>query len=119
MSIETYNPNSITVTQSGKEYLLQQVEKNDALGVSLSLMPNGCAGFEYNWDFVVTEFYQQDYHIVKLDDKVLLVNNLSFPYLEGSVIKLQDDGIKGISLVVESPKATGSCGCGESVTFDV
>ena len=47
------------------------------------------------------------------------MNELSLPLLEGSLIDIKDEGIKGSSLIVTSPKAVGSCGCGESVTFDV
>jgi len=119
MQINTYNPNDlVSVTESAKNHLLEQINSTpNAIGVSLGLLPNGCAGFEYDWE-IVTEV-EDEYTEQLLDNKLLLIDNLSADFLLGSIIDLKDEGIKGKTLTVTSPKASGSCGCGESVTFDV
>ena len=119
METRTFNPNNfISVTEPAKDHLLKQIKDNDALGVALGVMPNGCAGFEFTWDFV-SEYYSQDYKITQMDDSVLIVDLLSADLLEGSEVDLVDEGIKGKTLIFKSPKATGACGCGESVTFNI
>jgi iron-sulfur cluster insertion protein len=116
MTINVFNPTElVSVTESAKAHLLHQI--GDSIGVSLGLMPNGCAGFEYDWE-VVSEV-PDDYTELLLGDKLLLIDNMSSDFLVGSIIDLKDEGIKGKTLTVTSPKALGSCGCGESVTFDV
>ena len=118
--IKTYNPDqAVAVTDAAKKHLLDQIYEKDTLGVSLGLMPGGCSGFEFDWDFV-TEYLSQNYHIQHLDDsKVFIIDLISMPMLQGSTIDLLDEGIKGKSLVVTSPQAQGSCGCGESIHFKV
>ena len=119
METKTFNSKKfLQVSESAEQHLVDQINKNEALGVELGIMPNGCAGFEYTWDYV-TEYFSQDYNITEIQDKVLIVNSLSRDFLIGSSIDLLDEGIKGKTLIVKSPKATGSCGCGESVQFDI
>lgn len=119
METKTFNSkNFLQVSESAEQHLVDQINKNEALGVELGIMPNGCAGFEYTWDYV-TEYFSQDYNVTEIQDKVLIVNSLSRDFLIGSSIDLLDEGIKGKTLIVKSPKATGSCGCGESVQFDI
>ena len=119
METRLFNPNNfISVTEPAKQHLLNQIKQNDALGIALGIMPNGCAGFEYTWNFV-SEYYSQNYKITHIDDSVLIVDLLSADLLEGSEVDLVDEGIKGKTLIVRSPKATGACGCGESVTFNI
>lgn len=119
METKTFNSKKfLQVSESAEQHLVDQINKNEALGVELGIMPNGCAGFEYTWDYV-TEYFSQDYNVTEIQDKVLIVNSLSRDFLIGSSIDLLDEGIKGKTLIVKSPKATGSCGCGESVQFDI
>lgn len=116
-TIKTYNPDQVIVTDAAKKHLLDQIYDKDVLGVSLGLMPGGCSGFEFDWDFV-TEYLSQNYFITELDEsKVLIIDTLSMPMLKGSTIDLLDEGIKGKSLTVKSPLSNGTCGCGESIHF--
>lgn len=116
--LKTFNPdNVISFTKSAQEHLEKSIEQVEgAIGVSLALKPAGCAGFEYVWNVVerVDEGWQQQY----LGDYLFLVDDLSKDFLEGSLVDLVDEGLKGRTLVVKSPKASGECGCGESVTFN-
>ena len=109
----------VDLTESAKEQVNKICLENAKDCVYLSMTGGGCAGFEYEWSFV-TEFYSNTYAYTRqFDGFALLVNDLSLPMLEGSVVDLKDEGVKGSSLIVTSPKAIASCGCGESVTFDV
>jgi iron-sulfur cluster assembly accessory protein len=116
-TIQTYNPDQVVVTDTAKQHLLDQIYDNDALGVSLGLMPGGCSGFEFTWKFV-SEYLSQNNFITDLDDyKVLIIDSVSMPMLKGSTIDLLDEGIKGKTITVKSPLSNGTCGCGESINF--
>lgn len=117
--LKTFNPdNLITFTESATQHLISQVEETDgAIGVSLGLMPNGCAGFEYKWDIVTA--VEEGYKEHDLGPYKFLLDERSADYLSGSIVDLVNEGLKGKTLTVKSPKASGECGCGESVTFDV
>ena len=49
--------------------------------------------------------------------KCIIVDDICSPYITGSIVDLLDEGIKGKTLVVQSPRAVSSCGCGESIQF--
>ena len=114
--IKTYNPEFITVTESATEHLVTQIENQNGVGVSLGVKPSGCAGFEYEWK-IVHEFNADEYAITKLGNYSIIVEDICKPYISGSIIDLLDEGIKGKTLVVQSPQAVSSCGCGESIQF--
>tara|TARA_Y100000768_G_scaffold94197_1_gene68221 strand:+ start:9627 stop:10004 length:378 start_codon:yes stop_codon:yes gene_type:complete len=114
--IKTYNPEFITVTESATDHLVTQIENQNGVGVSLGVKPSGCAGFEYEWK-IVHEFNADEYAITKLGNYSIIVEDICKPYISGSIIDLLDEGIKGKTLVVQSPQAVSSCGCGESIQF--
>ena len=114
--IKTYNPNFLTVTELATEHLITQIESQNGVGVSLGVKPSGCAGFEYEWK-IVHEFIAEDYTVNKLGDYSIIVDDICSPYISGSLVDLLDEGIKGKTLIVQSPRAVSSCGCGESIQF--
>jgi len=118
-SLKTYNPaNLITFTESATQHLISQVEGfAGGIGVSLGLMPNGCAGYEYRWDIVTG--IEEGYKEHELGPYLFLLDEKSEDFLAGSTVDLVNEGVKGKTLTVKSPNASGECGCGESVTFDV
>lgn len=118
MQVQEYKPSFVSITESAKTHLVDQIKNADGIGVALGIMPNGCAGFEYTWD-IVTEYFSHEYHVTDMEPYVFLVDNISADFIEGSLIDMKDEGIKGKTLTVSSPKASGACGCGESVTFDI
>ena len=68
-------------------------------------------------DKIVHEFIAEDYTVNKLGDYSIIVDDICSPYISGSLVDLLDEGIKGKTLIVQSPRAVSSCGCGESIQF--
>jgi iron-sulfur cluster assembly accessory protein len=83
-----------------------------ALRVTVS--GGGCSGFQYGFDLDTTR--APDDLIVERDGAVVLVDSVSLPYMEGSVIDFVDDLI-GQSFQIKNPNATASCGCGTSFSI--
>jgi iron-sulfur cluster assembly accessory protein len=83
-----------------------------ALRVSVS--GGGCSGFQYGFDLDATR--APDDLVIERDGAVVLVDSVSLPYMEGSVIDFVDDLI-GQSFQIKNPNATASCGCGTSFSI--
>ncbi|MEO0635953.1 MAG: iron-sulfur cluster insertion protein ErpA [Pseudomonadota bacterium] len=92
--------------------ILAKEESSDALRVSVE--GGGCSGFSYKYDLTDTQI-DGDLIIEKSGAKVL-IDPISIPYLEGSVIDFVDD-LMGQSFQIRNPNATASCGCGTSFSI--
>lgn len=83
-----------------------------ALRVSVS--GGGCSGFQYGFDLDKNQ--APDDLVIAKDGAVVLIDPVSLPYMEGSVIDFVDDFI-GQAFKIENPNATASCGCGTSFSI--
>ncbi|MEN0087712.1 MAG: iron-sulfur cluster insertion protein ErpA [Pseudomonadota bacterium] len=92
--------------------ILAREDNNDALRVSVE--GGGCSGFSYKYDLTDTAI-EGDLLIEKSGARVL-IDPISVPYLEGSVIDFVDD-LMGQSFQITNPNATASCGCGTSFSI--
>ena len=73
----------------------------------------GCQGFSYGFTF---DQKRDDDEINKTGDVEVLVDPQSAKYLDGARIDYVED-FKGAGFVIDNPNTTGSCGCGDSVSF--
>jgi len=80
-------------------------------GVRLAVTGGGCSGLSYNMSFE-SEAHEDD-HVVEFDGVKVFVDAASEPYLAGTtvdyVVGLHKEGFK-----FSNPKASRTCGCGES-----
>jgi iron-sulfur cluster assembly accessory protein len=77
----------------------------------LSVEGGGCSGFQYKFDMDRNQ--GSDDTLVRRDNAVVLVDQMSLQFLAGSEIDFVDDLI-GASFRVNNPNAKASCGCGTS-----
>jgi len=109
----------IQFTESALEHFRNVSVSNNALGVRLSLAGGGCAGFSYKWDLVksadelVEDDFPQEY-----DDWTFWLDRPSELYLIGSTVNKKVD-IIGSVIEIQAPLASSSCGCGESINFNL
>jgi iron-sulfur cluster assembly accessory protein len=92
--------------------ILSGEEPGTKLRVSVS--GGGCSGFKY--DFSFDQAIAEDDLVVERDGAVVLIDQVSLPFLAGSQIDFVDDLI-GQSFKINNPKATASCGCGTSFSL--
>lgn len=92
-----------------------QVRKNaQASHLRLGIKGGGCSGFTYIIDFTdKVESHDKTWEVnglkIAVDPKsYLYLNNMKLDYIDDVV----DSGFK-----FHNPNATGSCGCGKSVSF--
>ena len=78
----------------------------------------GCAGFSHDMDF--DDSITNDDEVTEVTDYYgtvkIIIDQISYQYLDESTIDWIDSMIGGGFKFV-NPKATGSCGCGNSVSF--
>jgi len=77
----------------------------------LSVEGGGCSGFQYKFD--MDREQAPDDVLIRRDQAVVLIDQVSLGYLAGSEIDFVDDLI-GASFRVNNPNAKASCGCGTS-----
>lgn len=86
-------------------------ENNANLKLRVFVQGGGCSGMQYGFTFDEAQNeddFDFDYNGVKL-----LVDSMSWGYLQGATIDFKDD-IMGSSFSIENPNAQTSCGCGSS-----
>jgi|SRR5271170_2282296 len=84
------------------------------LSIRLKVVGGGCAGFTNDMEF---DDQTSDLDEVIEQDKVkIVVDPLSFQYLDGSTIDYLDSPF-GSGFKFLNPNVKGACGCGSSVSY--
>ena len=106
------NTNNISISKNAAEKIKNIISSQEkGLILKISVLGGGCAGFSYQFD-LVKELDKGDLLLEENGAKVL-IDEVSIPYLEGSIIDYKNDLI-GQSFEIKNPNATSSCGCGTS-----
>ena len=103
----------VQITTKAADKLKEMIEKNNkqGSGMRVQVVPGGCAGFQYGFDFETQK---------KEDDTVLVVNGVEFYIDSQSMMHLRGARIDYIDTLQESgfrisnPNASSGCGCGKS-----
>lgn len=102
----------ITLSESAAKRI-GKILGTEASGTALriSVEGGGCSGFSYKYD-LDTQEHPGDL-VLKRESAIVLIDDISQPFLAGSEIDFVDD-IIGQSFQIKNPNATASCGCGTS-----
>lgn len=79
----------------------------------ISVEGGGCSGFQYKFDFTTEK--NADDIVLEKAGAVVLVDEVSLPFMAGTELDWVDDLI-GSSFKLNNPNAQASCGCGTSFT---
>jgi len=101
----------LTDSAARKVKVLKEEEGNAELKLRLYITGGGCSGFSYGFTF--DESVNEGDTLIENGDVTLLVDPMSYPYLEGSQVDYTE-GLQGSRFVVNNPNATTTCGCGSS-----
>jgi iron-sulfur cluster insertion protein len=83
------------------------------LTLRVKIIGSGCAGFSY--DLYFDKINDMD-EVIKQDDVTFSIDPLSYQYLDGATLDYSDSQFEsGFRFI--NPNTTGSCGCGNSVSF--
>lgn len=86
-------------------------EGNPELKLRVFVSGGGCSGFQYGFTF--EEAVAEDDTALEKHGVTLLVDPMSFQYLQGAEIDYSE-GVEGAQFVIKNPNATSTCGCGSS-----
>lgn len=86
-------------------------ENNPNTKLRVFVQGGGCAGFSYG--FTLDEQQNEDDFVFDFDSVTVLVDSMSYQYLNGSSIKYTAD-LTGSSFTIDNPNAQSTCGCGSS-----
>ena len=104
---------SLTPSAVLKMQTLLEEEGDDSLCLRVFVTGGGCSGFQYGFTFD-TEINEDDAQVEQEGVKVL-VDSLSYAYLDGAHVDYQES-LEGSRFVVNNPQASSTCGCGSSFT---
>lgn len=110
------DPTALNLTNSAAQKVrrLREEEGDDNLMLRVYVTGGGCSGFSYGFNFA-TEADEDDADFQN-GDVTLVVDSLSYQYLQGSTIDYIE-GLEGARFVVQNPNATTTCGCGSSFSI--
>lgn len=92
-----------------RELILEEANPNLKLRVYIT--GGGCSGFQYGFTF--DEALDEGDITVNRDDVTLVVDPLSFQYLEGAEVDYTEN-LQGARFVIKNPNAATTCSCGSS-----
>jgi iron-sulfur cluster insertion protein len=102
---------AFTESAARKVRELTLADGNPDLKLRVYITGGGCSGFQYGFTF--DERADDDDVRVERDGVELLVDPLSFQYLEGAEIDYSES-LQGARFVIRNPNAATTCGCGSS-----
>ncbi len=109
-----------TDSAAAKVWELIEEEGNFSLKLRAYVTGGGCSGFQYGFTF--SEAVEEgDTIITKAitsgEEVQLLIDPMSFQYLNGSEIDYTED-LSGAQFVIRNPNAKTTCGCGSSFSTE-
>ena len=104
----------LTDTAANKIKDLQQKENLEGQGLKINVIPGGCAGYSYDFEFQEKAadneltFTEHGISVFIAKDHMLMLQGSELDYF---------DGLKGSGFKLNNPNAKKACGCGTSVGF--
>lgn len=113
MSVESFQPAAMQFSQTAANKVkgLIEEEGNERLMLRVFITGGGCSGFQYGFTF--DEELEDDDTVIERDGVKLVVDPMSFQYLEGAEVDYTE-GLEGSRFIINNPNATTTCGCGSS-----
>eukprot|EP00823_Brevimastigomonas_motovehiculus_P003621 TRINITY_DN2236_c0_g1_i1.p1 TRINITY_DN2236_c0_g1~~TRINITY_DN2236_c0_g1_i1.p1 ORF type:complete len:173 (-),score=14.65 TRINITY_DN2236_c0_g1_i1:418-936(-) len=91
------------------------VKRNESVMLRVFVDPGGCSGYRY--DFKLDTVIRDDDIVVENDGVAVLVDPVSWEFLEGATVDYTSEMIRSAFVVATNPNAAAKCSCGSS--FDL
>src|SRR3989338_308899 len=101
----------LNVTDKAARKIKELIKQEKKEGLRISVVPGGCSGFKYGME-LSDDASEEDVVIEEKGIKIFLDKG-SMAKLNGSNVDFVDS-LQGAGFKIENPKATKSCGCGNS-----
>ena len=108
--------NFINVSKSAADHIRKIMEDGAGKALRIGLKKGGCAGMEYTMEYV-NEISESD-EVVEVDGAKIVIAPTAQMFLFGTEIDYES-GLLESGFKFYNPNVSESCGCGESIKFDV
>ena len=107
------NPGSVTITEGVADKVgeLLKKQKKPMEGLRISVVPGGCSGFQYGFEFA--EKKDKEDQVLEVKGVKFFIDSNSMDLMKGSKIEYVES-LQGSGFKISNPNAHGSCGCGKS-----
>ena len=116
MSVATFDPTRISVTDAAAAHIHEQVARSGRHHLRLGVKESGCNGYMYVLDYIDAPADDDLAFPVNADVSVY-VSEADLPMVQGTEVDLVTEGLNS-SLRFKNPNASAHCGCGESFSVD-
>ena len=108
--------NFINISKSAADHIRKIMEDGAGKALRIGLKKGGCAGMEYTMEYV-NEISESD-EIVEVDGARVVIAPTAQMFLFGTEIDYES-GLLESGFKFTNPNVSETCGCGESIKFDV
>ena len=108
--------NFINISKSAADHIRKIMEDGAGKALRIGLKKGGCAGMEYTMEYV-NEISESD-EVVEVDGAKIVIAPSAQMFLFGTEIDYES-GLLESGFKFHNPNVSETCGCGESIKFDV
>ena len=108
--------NFINISKSAADHIRTIMENGAGKALRIGLKKGGCAGMEYTMEYV-NEISETD-EVVEVDGAKVVIAPTAQMFLFGTEIDYES-GLLESGFKFNNPNVSETCGCGESIKFDV
>ena len=108
--------NFINISKSAADHIRKIMEDGAGKALRIGLKKGGCAGMEYTMEYV-NEISESD-EVVEVDGAKIIIAPTAQMFLFGTEIDYES-GLLESGFKFNNPNVSETCGCGESIKFDV
>jgi iron-sulfur cluster assembly protein len=108
--------NFINISKSAADHIRKIMENGAGKALRIGLKKGGCAGMEYTMEYV-NEIAESD-EVVEVDGAKIVIAPTAQMFLFGTEIDYES-GLLESGFKFYNPNVSETCGCGESIKFDV
>ena len=108
--------NFLSISKSAANHIRKIMEDGAGKALRIGLKKGGCAGMEYTMEYV-NEISDTD-EVVELDGAKVVIAPTAQMFLFGTEIDYES-GLLESGFKFKNPNVSETCGCGESIKFDI
>ena len=108
--------NFLSISKSAANHIRKIMEDGTGKALRIGLKKGGCAGMEYTMEYV-DEISDSD-EIVEVNGAKVVIAPTAQMFLFGTEIDYES-GLLESGFKFNNPNVSETCGCGESIKFDV
>ena len=108
--------NFLSISKSAANHIRKILEDGAGKALRIGLKKGGCAGMEYTMEYV-NEISESD-EVVEVDGAKVVIAPTAQMFLFGTEIDYEN-GLLESGFKFKNPNVSETCGCGESIKFDV